>query len=111
MTGEPASELDGREGRDQHLGAERLEQGAIDRPIGPARRRHQITVGKEGLDRAGATLRAEGYVLRDADIEHLPPLVHEHINLHGHYYFGVTEAVQHGELRFLRNPRDAIQEI
>ena len=24
--------------------------------------------------------------------------VHEHINLHGRYYFGVTEAVQRGEL-------------
>ena len=38
-------------------------------------------------------------------------LVHEHINLHGRYYFGVTEAVQRGELRFLRDPRDAIQEL
>ena len=27
-------------------------------------------------------------MLRDEDIEHLPPLVHEHINLHGRYYFG-----------------------
>ena len=47
----------------------------------------------------------------DEDIERLFPLVHEHINLHGRYYFGLTEAVQRGELRSLRNPRDAIQEL
>ena len=56
-------------------------------------------------------LRAGGNVLRDEDIERLSPLVHEHINLHGRYYFGVTEAVQRGELRSLRDPRDAIQGI
>ena len=42
-------------------------------------------------------LRAGGNVLRDEDIERLSPLVHEHINLHGRYYFGVTEAVQRGD--------------
>ena len=56
-------------------------------------------------------LRAGGNVLRDKDIERLSPLVHEHVNLHGRYYFGVTEAVQRGELRSLRDPRDAIQEV
>ena len=50
-------------------------------------------------------------MLRDEDIEHLPPLVHEHINLHGRYYFGLTEALQRSELRARRDPRDAIQEI
>ncbi len=45
------------------------------------------------------------------DIERLSPLVHEHINLHGRYYFGLPEAVQRGELRALRDPRDAIQEL
>ena len=56
-------------------------------------------------------LRAGGNVLRDKDIERLSPLVHEHVNLHGRYYFGVTETVQRGELRSLRDPRDAIQEV
>ena len=56
-------------------------------------------------------LRAGGNVLQDEDIKRLSPLVHEHINLHGRYYFGVTEAVQRGELRSLRDPRDAMQEI
>ena len=45
------------------------------------------------------------------DIELLSPLVHEHINLPGHYYFGLTEAVQRGEPRALRDPRDAIQKL
>ena len=31
------------------------------------------------------------------DIERLSPLVHEHINLHGRYYFSLTEEVQRGE--------------
>ena len=55
--------------------------------------------------------RFAGEPTRDEDIERLSPLLHEHINLHGRYYFGLTEALQHGELRALRNPRDAIQEL
>ena len=37
--------------------------------------------------------------------------MHEHIDLHGRYYFGLTEAVQRGEIRALRDPRDAIQDL
>ena len=40
-------------------------------------------------------------MLRDKDIERLSPLLHEHINLHGRYYCGLTEALQRGELRAL----------
>ena len=47
---EPVLEMDSRECRNRHLGTERLDQGTIGRPIGSARRRRQITVGKEGLD-------------------------------------------------------------
>ena len=47
----------------------------------------------------------------DEDIELLFLLVHEHINLRGKYYFGLTEAVQRGEPRALRDPRDAIQKL
>ena len=36
-------------------------------------------------------------MLRDKDIERLSPLVHEHINLHGGYYFSLPEEVQRGE--------------
>ena len=63
------------------------------------------------MDLALGQLRAEGKVLRDEDIELLFLLVHEHINLPGHYYFGLAEALQRGEPRDLRNPRDAIQEL
>ena len=31
------------------------------------------------------------------DIERLSPLVHEFINMHGGYYFSLTEEVQRGE--------------
>ena len=41
---------------------------------------------------------------RDEDIERLSPLVHEHINLHGRYYFGLTEALQRGEVAMERKP-------
>ena len=63
------------------------------------------------MDLALDQLRAAGNVLRDGDIERLSPLVHEHINLHGRYYFGLTEALQRGELRALRDPRNAMQEL
>ena len=48
---------------------------------------------------------------RDEDIERLSPLLREHINLHGRYYFGLAEAMQRGEIRALTNPRDAMQEL
>ena len=63
------------------------------------------------MDLALDQLRATGNVLWDGDIERLSPLVHEHINLHGRYYFGLTEALQRGELRALRDPRNAMQEL
>ena len=56
-------------------------------------------------------LRAGGNVLQDEDIKRLSPLVHEHINLHGRYYFGLTEALQRGELRALRDSQNAMQEL
>ena len=44
-------------------------------------------------------ISAESNLLRDEALKRFPPLVHEHINLHGRYYFGLTEAVQRGEPR------------
>jgi hypothetical protein len=52
-------------------------------------------------------LRAEGLRVLDADIPHLNPHVHEHINMLGRYSFAVPESVARGELRALRNPTDA----
>ena len=63
------------------------------------------------MDLALDQLRAAGNVLWDGDIERLSPLVHEHISLHGRYYFGLTEALQRGELRAFRDPRNAMQEL
>ena len=45
-------------------------------------------------------------MLRDKDIERLSPLVREHITLNRRYYFGRAKAVQRGEIRALRDPRD-----
>ena len=50
-------------------------------------------------------ISAESNLLRDEALKRFPPLVHEH------YYFGLTEAVQRGEPRALRDPRNGIQEL
>ena len=44
-------------------------------------------------------IHAEGNVLRDKDIERLFPLLHEFINMHGGYYFSLTEAGPKGIFR------------
>ena len=49
-------------------------------------------------------LRADGFEVKDEDVARLSPLLHEHINMLGHYSFLVPDAVAKGELRPLRNP-------
>lgn len=51
-------------------------------------------------------LRKEGYPVKDEDMAHLSPLIHEHINMLGRYSFVVPEVVERGELRPLRHPVD-----
>jgi TnpA family transposase len=51
-------------------------------------------------------LRAEGYPVEDADVVRLSPLLHEHINMLGRYFFSIPEAVAKGHLRPLRDPND-----
>lgn len=51
-------------------------------------------------------LRAQGFPVLEADVPHLNPHVHDHINMLGRYSFAVPEAVIRGELRALRNPID-----
>ena len=51
-------------------------------------------------------LRVEGYPIVEADIAHLNPHIHAHINMLGRYSFAVPESVTRGELRPLRNPTD-----
>ena len=63
------------------------------------------------IDAALNQLRAEGYPVRNEDVARLSPLVFEHINLLGRYAFSVPEAVTRGELRPLRNPVDALEEV
>ena len=59
------------------------------------------------MDAAVTQLRLEGHPVMDEDVARLSPFVHEHINLLGRYNFAVPEAVTRGELRPLRNPKDA----
>lgn len=58
------------------------------------------------MEAALAQLRAEGFAVDDADVARLSPLLHEHINVLGHYSFSVPESVARGELRPLRDPED-----
>jgi TnpA family transposase len=63
------------------------------------------------IDAALTQLGMEGYPVRDEDVARLSPLVFEHINVLGRYAFSVPEAVTRGELRPLRNPANALEEV
>ena len=56
-------------------------------------------------------LEAERYSIRSEDVARLSPLVFDHINLLGRYAFSVPESVVRGELRPLRNPLDALEDV
>jgi TnpA family transposase len=56
-------------------------------------------------------LQAEGYPIQPDDVARLSPLVFEHINVLGRYAFSVPDAVGRGELRPLRNPEDAFEDV
>jgi TnpA family transposase len=56
-------------------------------------------------------LAAEGFPIQREDVARLSPLIFDHINLLGRYVFSVPESVQRGELRPLRNPTDALDEL
>ena len=49
-------------------------------------------------------LKAEGWVIEDADLARLSPLICRHINFLGRYNFAVPEVVANGGLRPLCNP-------
>jgi hypothetical protein len=51
-------------------------------------------------------LRAQGLDINPEDVTRLSPLVHAHINVLGCYQFDVSEAIQQGGSRPLRNPKD-----
>jgi TnpA family transposase len=56
-------------------------------------------------------LAAEGFPVEAEDVARLSPLMFDHINLLGRYAFSVPESVQRGELRPLRNPTDALDDL
>jgi Tn3 transposase DDE domain len=56
-------------------------------------------------------LAREGYTIREEDVARLSPLVFEHINLLGRYAFSVPDSVTRGQLRPLRNPADALEDV
>jgi TnpA family transposase len=56
-------------------------------------------------------LSGEGYSIRPEDVARLSPLVFEHINLLGRYAFSVPDSVVRGQLRPLRNPADALEDV
>jgi len=51
------------------------------------------------MDRAVTHVRDTGKTVDDADVEHLSPLVRDHIELHGRYSFDLPEVVREGVLR------------
>jgi TnpA family transposase len=81
-----------REGQEDQLGALGLVLNAI------------VLWNTRYLDAVLLRLRAEGYPVRDEDVERLSPLGYEHINLLGRYHFALAERVARGRLRPLREP-------
>jgi hypothetical protein len=63
------------------------------------------------MDAALDQLRAEGFDVRDDDVARLSPLGFEHINMLGRYAFTLPDGVARGELRPLRDPVQAMDEV
>jgi len=88
-----------REGQEDQLGALGLVVNAI------------ILWNTIYMDAALDQLRAEGFDVRDEDVARLSPLGHEHINMLGRYAFILLEQVARGELRPLRKPAEAADDM
>lgn len=58
------------------------------------------------MDRALEHLQDTGLDINPEDVARLSPLGYVHINMLGRYYFELTEALQKGGFRALRNPND-----
>jgi len=56
-------------------------------------------------------LQREGFPVHPADVARLSPLLFEHINLLGRYAFLVPDSVRRGELRPLRTPSEALDDV
>ena len=88
-----------REGQEDQLGALGLVVNVI------------ILWNTLSINAALDQLAAEGHQLDPDYVARLSPLVFSHINLLGRYAFAVPEAVSRGELRPLRNPADALDDV
>jgi len=84
-----------REGQEDQLGALGLVVNAI------------ILWNTIYMDAALDQLRAEGFDVRDEDVARLSPLGFDHINMLGRYAFTLPDGVARGELRPLRDPKNA----
>ncbi len=63
------------------------------------------------MDAALNQFRAEGFDVRAEDVARLSPLGFDHINMLGRYAFILPDQIARGELRPLRNPAIADDEI
>jgi TnpA family transposase len=88
-----------REGQEDQLGALGLTVNAV------------ILWNTIYMDATLDQLRTEGFEVRDEDVARLSPLAHEHINMLGRYAFTLPEPIARGELRPLRDPQQAAEEM
>jgi len=63
------------------------------------------------MDAALDHLRATGADVKKEDLARLSPLSHKHFNMLGRYHFALPEEVLRGELRPLRIPEEADEEL
>ena len=63
------------------------------------------------MDAALDHLRATGADVKKEDLARLSPLSHKHFNMLGRYHFALPKEVLRGELRPLRIPEEADEEL
>ncbi|WP_456341455.1 Tn3 family transposase [Tolypothrix bouteillei] len=81
-----------REGQEEQLGANGLVVNVI------------VLWNTYYMDAAVSKLRSIDQQVLPEDVVRLSPLGRKHINVLGRYYFSLSETLQHGELRPLRDP-------
>ena len=64
----------------------------------------ELTPNTVYMQAALEQLRADGFPILEADVPHLNPHIHDHINMLDRYSFAVPESFARGELRPLINP-------
>ena len=88
--------------------------------VSPKRRRYDRSLHGRGSateprvskgSSAGSHSRESETEAKILHVARLSPLVFDHINLLGRYAFSVPDSVIRGELRPLRNPADALEDV